>query len=63
MTYLIRYAAAESGFMKSLILRHFAAYDIPNLNSLQIKIRPVLDAAIGSLGINTIIFHYTANVL
>lgn len=35
MTYLIRYAIAESNFMKALILRHFVAYGIPNLNSLQ----------------------------
>ena len=37
MTYLIRYAIAESNFMKALILRHFVAYGIPNLNSLQIN--------------------------
>lgn len=37
MTYLIRYAIAESGFVKSLILRHSVAYGIPNLNSLQFK--------------------------
>ncbi len=37
MTYLIRYAIAESGFMKSLILWRFAAYGIPNLNSLQLN--------------------------
>ena len=37
MTYLIRYAIAESNFMKALILRHFVAYGIPNLNSLQLN--------------------------
>jgi hypothetical protein len=38
MTYLIRYAIAESNFMKLLILRHSVAYGIPNLNSLQFNL-------------------------
>lgn len=33
MTYQIRYVITELGFVKLLILRHFAIYGIPNLNS------------------------------
>lgn len=33
----VRYAIAKFSFIKSLILRYFAAYGIPYLNSLQIN--------------------------